>query len=209
MKKIITMDCIVSHLTDMFPSQKINKNSVTPFSTVDFSINNEAIHKDFCIPFKLENSSVQYVWDVISNVIFANLQDFHSEIMNLESKQQISDKTYRVFNAKGQFGLEIKDCPKIKNKADALKVWHKICKKYEAEFKGHFYPEFVKALVSGHEGYLVAMKNVGDGYRDILFIRAEDGADVRIGHAARFVHFTYLETPAKIMVDVPYGIINK
>ena len=47
------------------------------------------------------------------------------------------------------------------------------------------------------------MKNAGDGYRDILFIRADDAADIRIRHAARLVHYVYLETPSKTMVEYP------
>lgn len=196
MKKVINMDYIESALANMFPGKEINRYNVLPFSRVLFTIDGEKFEKDLCIPFKLVHSDVQYVWEIVSNVVYANLQDFTFEVMEIGAKKTFGEKTYKVINAKGQFGIEIKDCPKLKNKADAMQVWKKIHKDYDEEFRGFFYSELVHALVEGEDGWLVAMKSVGDGYRDILFIRAKDGVDIRVRHAAKHVHYTYLEMPS-------------
>lgn len=134
---------------------------------------------------------------------FANVTNLKFNVLDPGEKIVLHGKAYRVYRADNEICVEVKDEPKLKTRADVWKVWKIIEKDYREEFKGHFYPTFVKAIVDGNQGWLVAMKNAGDGYRDILFIRADDAADIRIRHAARLVHYVYLETPSKTMVEYP------
>lgn len=204
MKKTITMEQIEQKLTKLFPNQKIS--NIVRFSAVDFTINNEQMHKEICVVFSFQYSKVDYCWDLDANVIFANITNLKFSVLEPGEKIVLHGKAYRVYRAGNEICVDVKDEPKLKTRADVWKVWQIIEKDYREEFKGHFYPTFVKAMVNGNQGWLVAMKNAGDGYRDILFIRADDAADILIRHAAKLVHYIYLEKPSKTMVEYPNNL---
>ena len=201
MKKTVTLGQIEHELANLFPGQKIS--NIVRFSAVDFTVNNEQMHKEICVLFRFKYSNTEYCWDLDANVIFANVTNLKFNVLDPGEKIVLHGKAYRVYRADNEICVEVKDEPKLKTRADVWKVWKIIEKDYREEFKGHFYPTYVKAMVDGNQGWLVAMKNAGDGYRDILFIRADDAADIRIRHAARLVHYVYLETPSKTMVEYP------
>lgn len=201
MKKNITMGQIEHRLADLFPMQKLS--NVIRFSAADFKVGEEQMHKELCILFNFRNSNIQYCWDLDKNIIFANIAEIKFKPIEPGNTIHLSGKAYRFYRFDKDICIEVKDEPKLKTLADVWKVWKKIEKDYKEEFRGHFYPTFVKALVDGNQGWLIAMKYADNGYRDILFIRADDAADIRIRHAKRLVHYVYLETPSKTMVEYP------
>lgn len=201
MKKTITLEQVEHELANLFPEKQIS--NVVRFSAVDFTMGNEKIHKEICVIFRFKHSNTDYCLDLENNVVYANITDLRFKVYEPGDKIILNGKAYRVYRSDKDFFIEIKNEPKLKCLADVWKVWKIIEKDYKEEFKGHFYPTFVKAMVDGSQGWLIAMKNSGDGYRDILFIRADDAADIRIRHAARLVHYVYLEMPSKMMVEYP------
>lgn len=132
------------------------------------------MHKELCVLFNFKHSNIQYCWDLDKNIIFANITEMNFKPIEPGNTIHLSGKAYRFYRFDKDICLEVRDEPKLKTLADAWKVWRKIEKDYKEEFKDHFYPTFVKAMVDGNLGWLVAMKYADNGYRDILFIRADD-----------------------------------
>lgn len=203
-KEIVTMEMVNAKICALFPNKEIKRYSLIPFSSVEFSIENEKFEEDFCVLFQLEGSKLTYVYNLVSTVLYTNLQDLEHNIMELGTSKKYGSKTYKIINAKGQFGVEIKDDPKIKNYEDAWKVWEQHKGKYLLEYKGSFYAPFIKGMVCGEEGYIVALKYAGADKRDILFIRADNGEIYSYHYLSKFYQYFYLENAKpKKTVDLP------
>lgn len=71
MKKTVTLGQIEHELANLFPGQKIS--NIVRFSAVDFTVNNEQMHKEICVLFRFKYSNTEYCWDLDANVIFANV----------------------------------------------------------------------------------------------------------------------------------------
>lgn len=203
-KQIVTMEMMNTKIQTLFPNKEIKHYSLVPFSHVEFTIEDEKIEEDFCVLFQFKGSKLTYVYNLVSTVLYTNLQDLKHNLMDLGESKKYGNKTYKVINAKGQYGVEIKDDPKITNYEDAWKIWEKHKREYLMEYKGSFYAPFVKGMVCGEEGYIVALKNAGTDKRDILFIRADNGEIFSYHYLSKFYHYFYLEnTKPKKTVDLP------
>lgn len=203
-KVVIKMEEIESKIRSFFPNKELKRHSLVPFSHVDFSIGEENFSEDFCIIFQLEGSKLKYVYNTISTVLYTNLQNLESNIMKVGTTQIYGEKNYKLIYTKGQYGLEVKDEPKIKNYQDAWEVWKKNQSPYLREFRGSFYAPFVKSMVRGEEGYIVALKNAGDERRDIVFIRADNGTIHCHRSLSKIFQFFYLDNNGiKETVDLP------
>ena len=58
MKKTITLGQIEHELANLFPGQKFS--NIIRFSTVDFTVNNEQMHKEICVLFRFKYSNTDY-----------------------------------------------------------------------------------------------------------------------------------------------------
>ena len=60
MKKTVTLGQIEHELANLFPGQKIS--NIVRFSAVDFTVNNEQMHKEICVLFRFKYSNTEYCW---------------------------------------------------------------------------------------------------------------------------------------------------
>ena len=118
MKKTVTLGQIEHELANLFPGQKIS--NVVRFSAVDFTVNNEQMHKEICVLFRFRYSNTEYCWDLDANVIFANVTNLKFNVLEPGEKIVLHGKAYRVYRADNEVCVEVKDEPKLKTRADVL-----------------------------------------------------------------------------------------
>ena len=80
MKKTVTLGQIEHELANLFPGQKIS--NIVRFSAVDFTVNNEQMHKEICVLFRFKYSNTEYCWDLDANVIFANVTNLKFNVLD-------------------------------------------------------------------------------------------------------------------------------
>lgn len=106
MKKTVTLGQIEHELANLFPGQKIS--NVVRFSAVDFTVNNEQMHKEICVLFRFRYSNTEYCWDLDANVIFANVTNLKFNVLEPGEKIVLHGKAYRVYRADNEVCVEVR-----------------------------------------------------------------------------------------------------
>ncbi len=195
-KEILTMEQVAAEISQLFPGEVV-QNSVIPFSDTEYKIGEKTFSRRFCVLFLLKGLREKVIYDVFSRAVIVNAAEIKSKIMELGVKTEDSKMIYKIVNAGGQYGIEMRRQPLIKTAADAVPYWNEVREDFEPLFKGCICKPFVRSFFEGDEGFMIAVKASGNGRRDILFIRAQDGRIFRKEDAVHEVHFYYLEPPRK------------